>query len=145
MAIKFFNDGSAYRPPHKRATTKWIAECVRCEGFRAGDISYIFCSRERHLDMNRTYLGHDYPTDVITFDYSDLEAGTVSGDVFIDPATVAENAARFGSAPAEEMQRVMAHGALHLCGYKDKTQAEQAVMRAKEDEWMGRFRDVSGE
>lgn len=139
MAVKFFNDDSEYRLPRKRVIGLWIAGCVQKEGFRAGDISFVFCSREKHLEMNRTYLGHDYPTDVITFDYSDLREGVVSGDVFIDPATVAENAARFGTSPREEMLRVLSHGMLHLCGYRDKTEAEQKVMWAKENECLGRF------
>lgn len=142
MAIKFFDDGSKYLLSRKRVIGQWIAECVQKEGYRAGDISFVFCPREKHLEMNREYLGHDYPTDVITFDYSDLRGGIVSGDVFIDPATVAGNAERFGTSPREEMLRVLAHGALHLCGHKDKTEDEQKAMRAKEDECLGRFGEL---
>ena len=133
MSIRFFNDGTTYRFPRKRAAAAWIAELIRMEGFRHGDISYIFCSPGRHLEINRTWLGHDYPTDVITFDYSDLDAGMVSGDIFIDPATVAENAVRYGVTREHEMLRVIAHGALHLCGYNDKTAKQQETIRAKED------------
>lgn len=140
MAIKFFCDGSQYRLPRKRITGQWIAECAQKESFTVGDVSFIFCSREKHLEMNRTYLGHDYPTDVITFDYSDPHKRIVSGDIFIDPSTVAENAARFGTSPHEEMLRVLAHGMLHLCGYKDATEAEQKMMRAKENECLGSSR-----
>ena len=139
MAIKFFNDGTPYRLPQKRATAAWVAECIRAEGYTPGDISYIFCSQEKHLEINRTYLGHDYQTDVITFDYSDLAAGMVSGDIFIDPATVAENAALYGVTREQEMRRVLIHGVLHLCGYGDKTKAEQKTMRAKEDECLARL------
>ena len=136
MAIKFFNDGSSYRFAGKRAAAAWIAECVAREGYAAGEVSIIFCSQERHLEINRRYLGHDYATDVITFDYSDLARGVVSGDVFIDPVTIAENAREYGVSVREEMLRVIAHGVLHLCGYGDTTCDEQAVMRAKEDEWI---------
>lgn len=133
MAIKFYNDGSAFRLPRKRDTARWIADSIRSEGFEPGDISYIFCSQEKHLAMNIEYLGHDYQTDVITFDYSDPEAGIVSGDIFIDPVTVACNAKQFGATREEEMRRVLVHGVLHLCGYKDATPAQQKKMRAKED------------
>ncbi len=139
MAIRFFNDGSSYRLPGKRATAAWIAEYVCAEGYAPSDISFIFCSQEKHLEINRTYLGHDYQTDVITFDYSNLKAGTVSGDIFIDPVTVGENARLYGATAIDEMHRVLIHGVLHLCGYGDKTNAEQKIMRAKEDECLARF------
>lgn len=133
MAVKFYNDGTTYRLADKRRIAAWIKACIAHEKLQAGDITYIFCSREKHLEINRTYLGHDYATDVITFDYSDLPAGIVSGDIFIDPQTVAENAAQYGATAAQEMRRVLVHGVLHLCGYGDKTPSEQKTMRAKED------------
>lgn len=139
MAIKFFNDESSYRLPQKRATAVWVKECIGAEGYAPGDISCVFCSQEKHLEINRTYLGHDYQTDVITFDYTDLTAGTVAGDIFIDPVTVAENAKMYGVAAIDEMRRVVIHGVLHLCGYGDKTRAEQKTMRAKEDGCLARF------
>lgn len=134
MAITFHNDGSGFRLAQKRKVSAWATECIRREGLRAGDIAYVFCSPERHLEINRTYLGHDYHTDVITFDYSDFEAGTVSGDIFIDPQTVADNAEQYDATADQEMMRVLIHGVLHLCGYGDKTAEEQQAMRAKEDE-----------
>ncbi len=139
MAIKFFNDGSSYRLAKKRAAAAWVAECIRAEGYEPGEISFIFCSQEKHLEINRTYLGHDYRTDVITFDYSDLPAGTVVGDIFVDPVTVGENARLYGATAIDEMRRVLIHGVLHLCGYGDKTRARQKTMRAKEDECLARF------
>lgn len=139
MAIKFYNDGTAFRLPRKRDTARWVAGAVRREGRLPGDISCIFCSQEKHLEINRTYLGHDYPTDVITFDYGDPATGCVSGDIFIDPVTVAENAKLFGTTRGEEMRRVIIHGALHLCGYKDATPAQQKRMRDKEDEYLAQF------
>ena len=105
-----------------------------------GEISYIFCSSENHIEINRQYLGHDYYTDVITFDYSDLEGRkVVSGDMFIDPFTVDDNAQQLGTDPAEEQLRVIIHGVLHLCGYKDKTPEDAAVMRQKEDFYLARL------
>ncbi len=130
-ALTFHNDGTAFRLPHKRAIREWVCAAIAAEGFEAGDVAYIFCSREKHLEINRQYLGHDYPTDVITFDYS--EGGVVGGDIFIDPETVAGNAARFGSTKEDEMRRVLIHGVLHLCGQHDKTPEQQKAMRAKEN------------
>lgn len=141
MAITFHNDGSPFRLPHKRRVAAWAADCIAREGWHPGDIAYVFCSPEKHLEINRTYLGHDYATDVITFDYTDPEARTVSGDIFIDPATVADNAELFGSTREREMLRVLIHGVLHLCGYGDKTPEEQQQMRAKEDECLALFAD----
>jgi rRNA maturation RNase YbeY len=100
-------------------------------------VNFVFCGRERHLGMNRQYLGHDWPTDVITFDYS--EGGVVGGDIFIDPATVAENAAGLCVAPEVEMRRVMIHGVLHLCGLDDGTARQRRAMRAKEDLYLSRY------
>jgi rRNA maturation RNase YbeY len=98
--------------------------------------------------MNRSYLGHDWPTDVITFDYSAgdrragggvVSSGTICGDIFIDPATVAANAEALCVAPEVEMRRVMVHGVLHLCGWSDKTPREQRQMRAKEDLYLAKY------
>lgn len=123
----------------KRKTAAWIKEVIGREKFRSGDISVVFCSPERHIEINRTFLGHDYHTDVITFDYSDKEAGVVSGDIMIDPVTVADNAATFGTSPENEMLRIIIHGILHLCGYGDKNPEQQKVMRAKEDDCLTLF------
>ena len=123
--------------PDKGRMRVWIGRSVAEEGLQAGAVNFIFCSRARHLEINRRFLGHDYATDVITFDYS--EGGGVSGDIFIDPATVAENAAERCIAPEVEMRRVMIHGVLHLCGYGDKTPKQQRQMRAKEDFYLARY------
>ena len=90
--------------------------------------------------MNRQYVGHDYFTDIITFDYCDLDGrGVVSGDIFIDPFTVEDNSRILGTDPTEELHRVIIHGILHLCGYKDKSDEEAAQMRSKEDFYLQRF------
>lgn len=143
MAVKYYNDGTDFRLPQKGRTAAWIGRCIVEEGFRPGPVSYIFCSPQRHLEINRQFLGHDYHTDVITFDYSDLAGSrTVSGDVFVDPETVADNAAGLGVAPEVEMRRVLVHGVLHLCGYGDKTRRQQAQMRAKEDFYLAKFYEI---
>ncbi len=137
MAVRYYNDGTDFRLPAKGRTAGWIRRAAEGEEKRLGAVNFIFCSPERHLEINRAFLGHDWPTDVITFDYS--EGKTVSGDIFIDPATVAANAAGLRVAPEVEMRRVMVHGVLHLCGLGDKTQREQRMMRAKEDLYLARY------
>lgn len=139
MAVKYYNDGCDYSLPSRGKVSLWVRRTVEAEGYRLGPVNYIFCSSQRLLEMNRQYLGHDYYTDVITFDYSDLEAGRVSGDIFIDVDTVADNAAQLGVAAGEEMLRVVIHGVLHLCGYKDKSPDEEARMRAAEDLCLSRL------
>lgn len=136
MAITFHKqEGCNFMPAGRTKIRVWIGECIKREGYRAGDIAYVFCGSDEHRKMNVDYLGHDYNTDVITFDYSDLETKKiVSGDIFIDPATVREYAAEWKTKPNEEIMRVMIHGVLHLCGYSDKTPDEQNIMRAKEND-----------
>lgn len=135
--VRYYNDDTNYRYPDKRLTARWLADVAASEGYVLGDVSYIFCSSERLLEMNRQYLGHDYYTDVITFDYSDRK-GThiVSGDVFIDVETVADNARRYGATALQEMRRVVVHGVLHLCGQGDKTPRTNAQMHRKEDKYL---------
>ncbi len=139
MALRFYNEYSSYRLGEKRRVRSWILAAIEEEGFEAGNITYVFCSPEHHIGINRQYLGHDYNTDVITFDYSDMDDKAVAGDIFIDPVTVASNAAQYGATAREEMLRVLIHGVLHLCGYKDKTAAEAKRMRAKEDYYLAKY------
>lgn len=110
----------------------WLAGIVAEEGFRLEALNYIFCSDDYLHGINVQYLNHDTLTDIITFDNAD-EEGVVEGDIFISTERVRENAADFGAAYGEELLRVMAHGVLHLLGHKDKSEAEQAAMRALED------------
>ena len=140
MAVHFYNEGTDYLPKGRVKLNQWVRQTIHNEGFRVGEIGYIFCSSDYHIGINRQYLGHDYHIDVITFDYSDLEGRrVVSGDIFIDPETVADNADLLGTDPAEEQLRVIIHGILHLCGYKDKSDAEAAQMRQKEDFYLARL------
>jgi len=115
----------------------WISRIVSSEGHAIGELSFIFCGDEYLHEMNRTYLNHDALTDIITFDYSMGKA--ISGDVFIAIERVSDNAKGFDVEEEEELQRVMAHGVLHLLGYNDKTREEALVMRAKENEKMKLF------
>lgn len=137
MAVRYYNEDCRYVLPQKRRTTAWLRATAEAEGYALGDVNYIFCSAQRLLEMNRHYLGHDYYTDVITFDYSDRKgARTVSGDIFIDVETVADNARQYGATRLQEMRRVVVHGVLHLCGQKDKTPCTNAQMHRKEDKYL---------
>ena len=111
--------------------TNWISKVCVNENYNLGDISLIFCSDEYLLDMNRTHLDHDYYTDIITFDYSDNQI--VSGDLFISIDRVRDNASDFNVSFDHELHRVIIHGVLHLCGYKDKSDDEEKLMRTKEN------------
>ena len=137
MAVRYYTEDCTYRLPAKRLTAKWLAKVAQGEGYKLGDVNYIFCSAEKLLEMNRQYLHHDYFTDVITFDYSDRR-GTkiISGDVFIDIETVADNASQYGATRLQEMRRVVVHGVLHLCGQGDKTPYTNKQMHRKEDKYL---------
>ena len=135
--IRYYNDSTPYRLREKRRLAQWVKTIAEAEGFVAGDINYIFCSSEVHRKMNIDFVGHDYFTDIITFDYSDLKGeGYVSGDIFIDVETVADNARIYGSTARQEMLRVVVHGLLHLCGQKDKTPRAEKQMHRKEDKYL---------
>lgn len=111
---------------------QWIKEIVRRENKTPGDISYFFCSDEYIYHQNVHFLNHDTLTDIITFD--DCVENLVQGNILISFDRVEENAGEFGVGLEDEILRVLAHGVLHLCGYKDKTDEEAVLMRTKEDE-----------
>lgn len=125
-------------PTKRLVLRRWIEEVIRLEGYKAGEINYIFCSSEYHRQMNRDFLGHDYYTDVITFEEreSRVEDGIVAGEVYIDVATVTDNAEIYNSLPINEMRRVIVHGALHLCGHKDKSPWAEKQMRRLENRYL---------
>ena len=115
----------------ERKVNRWIRAVAAHYGFSVGNITYIFCSDERELEVNRQFLGHDYYTDVITFDYT---AGkTLSGDIFISLDTVRSNAEMVGTSFEYELLRILIHGVLHLTGQGDKTPETKAQMTAKEE------------
>ncbi|TFG78783.1 MAG: rRNA maturation RNase YbeY [Flavobacteriales bacterium] len=115
----------------------WLTRICTSEGFEVSDLNFIFCSDEVLLGMNIKYLEHDNYTDIISFDYT--EGMTIAGDIFISVDRLKENAILFGVSFNEELLRVMAHGVLHLIGYKDKSKDESEMMRAKEAEKMQLF------
>ena len=110
----------------------WLQKVIRREARIPGDISYIFCGDDYMIEQNIAFLNHDTYTDIITFDEN--VGKVVSGSVLISLDRVGENAEKFGKSFENELLRVVVHGALHLCGYKDKTEEEAKVMRKKEDE-----------
>ncbi len=121
----------------ERKTGRWIRAVAADYGFTVGNINYIFCSDERELEVNRQFLGHDYYTDVITFDYS--TAATLNGDIFISLDTVRSNAEMVGTSFDEELRRIIIHGVLHLTGQGDKTPETKAEMTEKENRALAQF------
>ena len=136
--IHFFNEGTNYLPTKRLVLRRWIEKVIEMEGYKAGEINYIFCSSDFHRQMNRDYLGHDYFTDAITFENreSRVGEGIVDGEVYIDVATVTDNAPMYNALPVNEMRRVIVHGALHLCGHKDKTPWAEKNMRRMENRYL---------
>ncbi|GAY27926.1 MULTISPECIES: rRNA maturation RNase YbeY [unclassified Prevotella] len=115
----------------KRDTTAWIKAVAAAHGRKVGEIGYMFVSDERILEVNNEYLGHDYYTDIITFDYD--EGDVINGDIVISLDTVRSNAAQFGKDYDDELRRVIIHGILHLCGIDDKGPGEREIMEAEEN------------
>ena len=117
--------------------SEWVEKLILNEEKKVGNINYIFCDDEYLLKVNQDFLNHDYYTDIITFDY--VKGKTISGDIFISLPRISENASTLSSSFEKELLRVLAHGVLHLCGYKDKSDEEQKEMRAKEDFYINLF------
>lgn len=115
----------------KREVTAWIKDVAATYGRKVGEIGYMFVDDEKILEVNREYLGHDYYTDIITFDYD--EGDRINGDLVISLDTVETNARQFGKSYDEELHRVIIHGILHLCGINDKGPGEREIMEAAED------------
>lgn len=138
MAVQFFS--ADVRPPAFPRTKlkSFLKELFKNEGKQLDDLNYVFCSDEYLLDINRRFLNHDYYTDIITFDISESKT-TVMGEIYISVDRVKDNAVQLQQTTQRELLRVIFHGALHLCGYKDKTKAQQQSMRQKEDEYLLKF------
>ena len=111
---------------------KWISSVILSEKKTEGEISYIFCDDEYLLKINQDFLNHDTYTDIISFDNS--LGNQLNGDIFISVERVKENAVEFNVSEDEEMRRVIIHGILHFCGYKDKNKEDEKLMRSKENE-----------
>ena len=139
--IRFELIDVSFKLRHKNAIKNWIKEIILSKNRRVGDINYIFSNDEYVLEVNRKYLGHDYYTDIITFDTSeydnqiaDSQVDRVSADIIISLDTVAANAVTYGADFPQELYRVIIHGILHLVGYDDLNEADSCRMRKAEDE-----------
>lgn len=132
-----FNYENDFKLDKESDYQEWITSIIQSEGFLEGEINYIFCDDEYLFNINVEYLNHDTLTDIISFDYT--VGNLVQGDVFISTERVAENATNFNVEFKTELLRVMSHGILHYCGYKDKSDKDSQLMRQKEDEKIGMF------
>lgn len=115
----------------RRETTAWIRAVAASYGKKVGEVGYLFCNDEKILEVNNEYLGHDYYTDIITFDYD--EGDVLNGDIVISLDTVRSNAEKFNKPYDDELHRVIIHGILHLCGINDKGPGEREIMEANEN------------
>ena len=127
-----FNYETDFQLENETQFSDWISRVILSENKKEGDINYIFCDDEYILEINKQYLDHDYYTDIISFDYS--VGNELNGDIFVSIDRVKENATDFNATFDEELKRVIIHGILHYCGYKDKSEEDEALMRSKEDE-----------
>ena len=129
--ITYSSEGVKFPNIKKRETSNWIKEVAATYGKKIGEIGYMFVNDDKILEVNNELLGHDYYTDIITFDYS--EGKVLNGVLYISLDTVFTNADKFGMPYDEELHRVIIHGILHLCGINDKGPGEREIMEAAED------------
>ena len=132
-----FNYETDFELENEAQYEDWISRIIESEGFDEGEINYIFCDDEYLHKINVEYLDHDTLTDVISFDYT--VGNLIQGDIFVSIERVQDNAKDFNVSFEEELKRVLSHGVLHYCGYKDKSPKDEALMRSKEEEKMQMF------
>lgn len=132
--VSYFLEDVKFEFKHKRVNNAWLKMVAESEVKKLGNINIIFCSDNYILDVNMKYLQHDYFTDIITFDY--CEKNILSGDLFISIDSVRENSVFFKTEFADELNRVIVHGLLHLIGYDDHTESDQKLMREKENYYL---------
>lgn len=143
MAIVFNNNNDKFKLKKSALIKKWIEKVAAKEKRSVGDLSYVFMSDEELLKINQQFLKHNTYTDIITFDYS--ENKKISGEIFISVDRVEENAKKMGTTFEDEIHRVIIHGVLHLCGYKDKTKIDSDNMRKQEDKALRVFYVLTNE
>ncbi len=132
-----FNYETEFQLDNEEKYQDWLSSVIDSEGKEEGEINYIFCDDDYLYEINVQYLEHETLTDIISFDYT--LGNLISGDIFISIERVKDNAKDFGVTFDEELKRVMVHGVLHYCGYKDKTEDDEKLMRTKEDEKIKMF------
>jgi len=134
--ISFFFDNTSFTLKNRAALKSFIEGIFKKEKKQLSSLNYIFCTDKRLLEINKQYLNHDYYTDIITFDLS--ESKSVEGEIYISIDRIKANARILNISIRDELRRVMIHGALHLCGYRDKTKAEKLIMRNREDHYLNK-------
>jgi len=132
-----FNYELDFKLDDEQLFSDWLSKVISSESKHEGEINYIFCDDNYLVEINQQYLDHDTLTDIISFDYS--VGNELHGDVFISVERVVENAQDFDVTFEEELRRVLVHGILHYCGYKDKNEEDENLMRLKEEEKMKMF------
>ena len=138
MAIQFFFLQTTVSLTKRKALKQFVQRLFKMESKHLGSLTYIFCTDVYLLQINKTHLKHNFYTDIITFNLSDTPAAII-GEIYISTDRVRENAQILGLTIKEELHRVIFHGALHLCGYKDKTSKHQQEMRAAEDRYLNLY------
>jgi probable rRNA maturation factor len=132
-----FNYETDFILDNEKTTASWLSNVIISESKKEGEINYIFCDDDYLHKINLEYLNHDNLTDIISFDYS--IGNELSGDIFVSIERVKDNAKDFNVSFEEELKRVMVHGVLHYCGFKDKNESDELLMRKKEDEKLALF------
>lgn len=141
-SINFYSQASHFKLPSKTIIRQWLLQIAKKEGYQIYQLNYIFCNDDYLLKINSDYLNHDTLTDIITFGLSG-ENEPIEGEIYISIDRVAENAKAFGQTKSKELKRVMAHGLLHLVGYKDKSKKDVLAMRKKEDTCLSLWLKIS--
>ena len=141
--ISFNNADKTITLGNRVALKAFLEKQLKKEGIRIECLQYVFCSDKYLLDINKQFLNHDYYTDIISFDLSETK-GVLIGDIYISVDRVKENAKTMKTTQGNELLRVIFHGALHFCGYKDKKPADAKLMRSMEDKWIKAYLKLNG-
>lgn len=138
--ITFNNENVKMPPIGRKLVRTWLKQVADGYGREVGNLNYIFCDDERILEINKEFIGHDYYTDIITFDYSDPKV--VHGDMYISLDTVFTNSKKFNTSYKDELMRVIVHGLLHLCGIDDKGPGERSIMESAENDALFKLKNM---
>ena len=138
MSCFFFDDAVQSKLKNKRVLSKYICESIFLEIQIPAQLQYVFVTDEALLTMNEQFLQHNTFTDIITFNLSENSKKLI-GEIYISVDRVTENASKFSTTYVHELHRVIFHGALHLCGYKDKSHKDKTIMRGMEDKWLSKY------
>ncbi|MCX6207307.1 MAG: rRNA maturation RNase YbeY [Bacteroidetes bacterium] len=137
--ISFRNADKTFLFPNKTGLKQFIEQLFKKERKALVELTYVFCSDEYLLGINKDFLQHDFYTDIITFDLSETPSKII-GEIYVSLERIKDNASELNTSLSDETLRVLFHGALHLCGYKDKKKADIAIMRNKEDYYLGLYK-----